>query len=346
MASLAGSVVHLVLQTITKAMTRAGATSLDDASAVDVMRRLGGYTNVIKDCIVRVLNRFGGNPRTEPLLGMALRLLNSRIPEMRVKAQTLLGRVRLRVGEPGEVCGAPTKARPEKPLGPGTYPELELKVPTIGWRGTADLLILSSERCEIIDFKTGQPDESHKFQLKVYALLWSRDSDLNPSGRLIDRLTVSYQSGEEEIDPPTVAELQSLENDLVVRRNAAIAALSEKPPQARPSIDNCRYCSVRHLCDEYWEQPTTISELGDSQFTDLQITIVARHGPSSWDGFIHQPGTASPGRKILLRTTGPEVEFAKNDRIRVLDVNVSAAPDPENAPLVLTMHSTSEAFIL
>src|SRR5882724_3317719 len=74
-ASLKGSVVHLALETVTKALARAGCRSVQDADAVQVMRGLGGYTKLISDCIQRALNRFADNPRAAPMLEIALRSL-------------------------------------------------------------------------------------------------------------------------------------------------------------------------------------------------------------------------------------------------------------------------------
>jgi hypothetical protein len=190
--SLTGSVIHLTLQTITKALARAGCDSLQHEDAVQVMRSLGGYTKVINNCIERILQRFASNPRASPMMEIAVRTLQSRIPEMRAQVQTLLGRIKLQKSSPLGVL-PDQGGRPRTPLGPGTYPELELRVPRIGWHGVADLLLLSNNSCSIVDFKTGEPDDSHRFQLRVYALLWSRDVDLNPAGRKVDRLTLSYR---------------------------------------------------------------------------------------------------------------------------------------------------------
>jgi hypothetical protein len=135
------------------------------------------------------------------------------------------------------------------------------------------------------------------------------------------------------------------------RREAAAAALGADPPQARPSIDNCRYCTVRHLCDEYW-QPATLKALtaaapNESAVTDLQITIVARHGPSSWDGILEQSRGPASGRPIVLRTkAGSELEFVKGDRIRVLDAYLAPIAGDDASPLVATIGSMSEIFTL
>jgi hypothetical protein len=350
MASLTGSVVHLALATLTKALVRGGCTSVEDAGAVQVMRELGGYSKLINDCVQRVLNRFADNPRTAPTLGVALRSLRSRIPQMRTEAQILLGRIKLHRGTAASGVDIAAKDRPRTPLGPGTYPEIELRAPGIGWRGTADLLTVSESSCEIVDFKTGGQDDTHKFQVRVYALLWRRDSELNPTARAVDRLTLSYSTGEVRVDPPTPTELDALERELHDRSQAASKALGARPPEARPSVENCRYCAVRHLCEEYW-QPATARALGaeDSKrapFMDLQVSIVARHGPSSWDGVIEVSQGVAAGKQIVLRTASPEAGFKSGDRIRVLNVHVSTVAGDESQPTVATLTATSEAFLV
>lgn len=349
-ASLTGSVVHLALETVTKALVRGGCTSVEDAGAVLVMRGLGGYTKLINDCVQRILNRFADNPRAAPILEVALRSLRSRIPEMRAEAQSLLGRVKLHGGVAPLGAAISTKDSRRTPLGPGTYPELELHAPCIGWRGTADLLTISDSTCEIVDFKTGAPGEAHQFQVRVYALLWSRDSELNPTARAIDRLTLSYRAGDVRVDPPNPTDLDALERELLDRRQAALKALRANPPEARPGVENCRYCAVRHLCEEYW-QPATARALGaaDSNrapFMDLQVSIVARHGPSSWNGVVEVSQSVAAGKQIVLRTAAPEVGFGIGDRIRVLNVHVSTGPDDESQPTVATLTATSEGFLI
>src|SRR5262249_23759519 len=147
---------------------------------------------------------------------------------------------------------------------------------------------------------------------------------------------------------PTKAELDVLERELNVRRHAAATALRARPPEARPSVEHCRYCSVRHLCDEYW-QPTTVLALAGAidttPFADVDMSIVGRQGPSSWDGILEQSRTVAPRRRVLMRTASPNRDFRVGDRIRVLGAHVSVAED-ESQPAVVTIGTMTETFLV
>ncbi len=349
MGSLTGSVVHLALEILTKALVRGGCSSADDVGAVQVMRELGGYSRLINECVQRVLSRFADNPRVAPRLDVALRSLRSQVPQMRAEAQSLVGRVKLRraVTASGETVA---RDHLRRPLVPGTYSEIELAAHSIRWHGTVDLLTVTESGCEIVDFKTGAKDDAHEFQVRVYAMLWSRDCELNPTTRPVERLTLCYPTGEVRVDPPTSTELDALERELDDRRRAALRALGTLPPEARPSVGNCRYCAVRHLCEEYW-QPATARSLAaeDSDrapFMDLQVSIGARHGPSSWDGVVEVAQHVPTGRQIVVRTPSPEVGFSSGDRIRLLNVHVSTVAEDTSHPAVGTLTAMSEAFLV
>jgi hypothetical protein len=113
-AALAGSVVHLALEIITKQLTRAGAPSQDHPLATQVLKELGGYTNIVKDCVERILRRFADNPRAVPLMEHAQRTLHGQVPSLRTRVQGMVpppplgwGRCRADCVSPDGVAGAP-----------------------------------------------------------------------------------------------------------------------------------------------------------------------------------------------------------------------------------------------
>jgi hypothetical protein len=205
---------------------------------------------------------------------------------------------------------------------------------------------MSTLGCEITDFKTGQEDPSHSFQVQVYALLWSLDRDRNPAGRLATRLTVAYPGKDLAVATPTSADLAELRADVANRSEAARVAVSREPAEARPSLPQCTRCGVRQLCTAYWELPGNPNAQQDApRRVDLQVTVAKQHGPSSWDAVIERaPGWPVNGG-VLIRTTG-DVTFRAGDRVRVLDAGLQA-PESEGSgtgPLVVTLSAASEIY--
>jgi len=341
--TLAGTVVHLALETITTALVRARCPSVDDAAAPQVLKALGGYTKVVHICIDRVLERFARNPRASGILEYATRSLRALVSDLRSQTQAMLCRVRLPEVVPAQQRTTTSGSR--APLGLGAFTEVELHAFEIGWKGNADLIVISPASCEITDFKTGTKEESHRFQLDVYALLWSLDTALNPEGRLADRLILRYANSDLMLPAPTEGKLRELREELVARRDAAHHAVARIPPEARPHKDACRYCNVRHLCDQYWTVDVQLQMKEDSaprKFSDVEVTVVGRHGPLSWDVLIEVTQIAVKEKAAILRMT-ENTELRKGSRLRILDAGV--AIDAENpGPAIVTIGTLSEVY--
>lgn len=349
LSTLAGTVVHFALEAITKGLVRAGCSSVQDPTAFQVMKDLGGYTKVVNDCIDRVLERLAANPRAKRLLEFAARSLRAQVSDLRMRTQTMLCRVRLpRVAHPPTEGNAP---RARAPFTADVFPELGLRATQIGWKGKADLLVVGPDVCEITDFKTGAPDEGHRFQIQVYALLWSRDADLNPTGRRADRLILSYSTGDVQVAAPTQSELDALESELVARREAAQQAASRHPPEARPNPESCVYCGVRHLCNDYWTAETQRRMVNVSKdLVDIEVTISGRHGPSSWDAVVECSSIANRGQPILLRADNLPFSLYPGQMVRFLSVHLSEpteqALDSAQPAVIGTMGAGSEVFVV
>jgi hypothetical protein len=216
------------------------------------------------------------------------------------------------------------------------------------------MLTLSNTQCEIRDFKTGAPKEKHKLQLWTYALIWARDLDLNPSGRIADKLVLSYDESDVELQAQEASKLFSLEDEIKGRSAAALAHLQSCNPQAQTSLENCTHCAVRHLCEEYWHwraRQFPKSESAKGRYVDVQIKLSSQHGCSSWDGVVESCPTMKAGGPILLRTENRGFDLHPGQRFRLLNVHASIPGGEEDAesgyPLIVaTMGSRSEAFSL
>ena len=354
-ATLEGTVVHLSLKRITRALVGSGCASLSGESAILTLRELGGYTAVVMASVETALKPYKSNPRAYPMVEGIYRRLSARVPELRLRVQRLLTRIPLTGRHPSELAPDSNHpgAEPRLKLLPGCHSEVEVRATEMGWRGQADLLTVSGKGCEIRDFKTGAPKQEHESQVRAYALLWARDSDLNPSGRLADKLILSYNEGDTEIPAPKEDELSSLEDELRSRTAQALTSLQADPPEARPNPQNCEFCHVRHLCEEYWHQYARQQESGklaNSRFCDVQTGLTRQHGPSSWDGVIESGQDLDIGAPILLRTNNPQFELKPGHRVRLLNVHIRVPetdPIEDKQPIVVaTMGAISEAFLV
>ena len=345
LAALGGTVVHLALERITKALVEAGCGSVQDPAAVEVMRTLGGYTQIIGDCIQAVQARAATNPRASRVADFVNRSLRAQVPDLRARTQRLLSSVRVPDVRVSRAQARQTGRNAYRtPLAEGIYAELELRVPTLRWKGKADLLVIAPTSCGLTDFKTGAPDQAHEFQLQVYALLWSRDLELNPSGRRADRLNVAYSSGQREVVAPEEGRLKELEHEVLARRDAAIRSVSHHPPEARPSIEHCGYCAARHLCSEYWDVhlKTNGHQQADRRFGDLEVTVTGRHGPASWDAVEEVSGWLPHGKSVVLRTSD-DLSLQRNQRLRIVDAGITVDED-EAQPAVVTVGVLTEIY--
>lgn len=349
--ALAGMVVHMSLETITGHLIKSGCGSVQDAGAIQVMRMLGGYTKVVDACIDRVLATFVDNPRAKHLMEFATRSLRNQVGELRTRTQTMVSRIRLPATVARRGAGIPRPTR--GPLKAGVFPELSLRATQIGWKGKADLLILSPDVCELTDFKTGAATETHRLQIETYALLWSRDVELNPEARLVERLVLAYSRGNVVLPGPTGDELNALQVEMVARREAAIAAVSQLPPEARPDPSSCLRCGVRPLCEDYWMPATQLQMAAnqENQFLDIEVTITGRRGTASWDAIVERSAAIERGRPLLLQADHLPVLPRAGYRMRLLSVHLAETPRDESGfdpshPVIVNVGAGSEAFIV
>lgn len=223
-------------------------------------------------------------------------------------------------------------------LGVGSYPEVTLQSNEVRFLGRVDLMTLSSEETEIVDYKTGAPQSHHQDQLRVYALLWSLDAARNPAHRLATRLVIAYADGDELVSAPTVGELEDLASNLRGRIASADAALTERPPAARPSTEWCPTCAVRQLCEDYWTSEVSVSAaLTEGDRFDLDAAVLERNGSRSWI-----VASVNDNRRVLVRTLTESVEFSVGESIRVL--NLVLVEDEETDQVIGSMTTASEVF--
>lgn len=353
LSALLGQVVHSSVRTLSAKLAESGCRSASEADAVAVLTKVGGLSRVIQKAIETAFGEQSANPRgiaARPALRDAVL---AHLPQIREQIQVTLSRLHFGVSS---IRGEHPRRNQTRPSSFNrSYYEIELRAPQLGWVGVADYIGVFGDFCEIIDFKTGDPDEEHGLQLLVYALLWARDQKINPERRLANKLTISYRTGAVDVPVPSETELSELERQIGARTHDAREAISKSPTDALPSIENCCYCDVRHLCGAYWDPGTMrrLSKQTDTSipYTDLQATIIRRHAAKCWKGVVLSSPMLPPEKPILLRTSvfdnsiDDALSANPGATIRVLGARLSSDPAGDS-PTVLTMSEKSEAFLL
>jgi PD-(D/E)XK nuclease superfamily len=295
-AALRGWVVHRALSEVTGALVANGCGGISDARAITVLRELGGFTAVITRAIDAAMARTTGNFRMQAQAASVNLKFIRELPILREKLQLLLSQVRWASIRQKNLNSRPAAVQ-KNGLGPGVYHEMPLRARTLGWRGIADLVEVSNTHVTITEFKTGSHKEDHNHQLHTYSVLWRLDEQINPSGRVADRLQLSYPGKTISVSPLNFDEVQVLEAELFAKAARARADCTQSPPKANLGHNTCPLCPVRQLCDEYWSSGAIVAaDSSDDHYIDCELTITAARSAWSWDTTLQRV----PGRKDLV----------------------------------------------
>jgi hypothetical protein len=100
------------------------------------------------------------------------------------------------------------------------------------------------------------------------------------------------------------------------------------------------------LCDAYWT-PATQAKLQQSNdlhsLSDVEIEIVRKHGPLSWDAIIIASRSHAPGQSALLRTARP-FEFVIGSKLRVIDAAIATEKENGEQPVIISAVAFSELY--
>ena len=345
-AAAIGSIIHSTVENTVDFMQSRGISSSRDPGFVMMLRELGGWGKCVKDEVNRWLDKNASNPRFHRSKQRFVNEIETSKNQIQTKVKEIVNRLEIVGGykppKRSEVKEVKISSRPErKPLVNGSHAEKELISKSRKWKGYVDLIDVRSAGCKIIDFKTGDRKKEHRHQLHVYDLLWEEDSELNPDGKTVETMMLSYPDGSEEISPLEGTDRSDFSEALSLRTETAITHVSETSPVARTNYENCRFCDVRHLCSEYWQQAEHFDAenqcLSESQktFSDVEVEIVAKSGPSSWEVIIKSASTQGMVGPAKLKIESDAADIAIGDRVRVLSACVQMTGDQTRDMLVV-----------
>ena len=329
LAALTGRVVHRSAESILHSLASAGCKGLEDPASAVVLRDLGGISGVVHLQLEAELHELQPNPRAARMSDSLKRYMTEHVPSMRTTVQQLMRSVE-RIS-PRQQRALPAPYQPSR-LSPGTYPEQVVEDDALPFMGVIDLLEVTEDGAEITDFKSGSPEVAHEEQIRCYSALWRHDRARNPEGRPAMRLRIAYPSGSIDLALDGVDD-EATRDSLRTRISLATEALGREGPDASPSPDNCQYCSVRHLCNEYWESGT--NEARTNTF-DLELEVQELRTANS--ATVQLPRNSS-NATILGQIDG----IGPGDRVRALELYRSV--DEDTAEVRLRAGPQSELFV-
>jgi hypothetical protein len=342
-ASIFGQIIHASVARIVVNLAKDGCTSLQDPRAMVSLKAMGGYSKIISEVASSILARLSDNPRFIPITDYVTSTVRMRIPQIRQHVQVLISRMvwngSARLPANAGVNPGQVQTSRRKPLAAGTHFEVKLRDEELKWNGVADMIDFSADECVITDFKSGEESEFHALQIRVYALLWLRDVELNPRATRASKLILSYARGDKV--SPGISEIDAdvLDNDLRIRSELVRSSFDGDKTKAILSDENCAQCQVRHLCREYWTSERKISrptKSRDCYFDDLEVVVTARRADRTWEADCKISNILSAPVRVLVRISSEALPLAchlnPGTRLRLIDALVS--PGEENIPLV------------
>lgn len=339
-SAIAGTTVHRGVELVVRALRVQGCRSVRDADAVAALRELGGFTEVVRTALDEELAKHEDNPRMARRLPVMRSRLQQQVPAMREALQVLTSRITIASPPDGASQRGASGVGEfgSRAVTEGSYSEVKLASAELRYRGWADLLTVDSEGAEIVDIKTGVAQSHHVDQVVRYGLLWNLDRLTNPNRLPVRKLQLSYPSG--DADVPVPQDWGAVAANLKAQILEADQEIAAARPAARPS-EACTYCSVRHMCEEYWSSPQSAIP-SPSSFGDADLTLVSRNGPSSW--LARWSTRATTGGGVLLRTKEGDERLLPGRRVRLLGVAVRI--DPDLNLVVVSTTAWSEIYFL
>lgn len=344
-AALFGDIIHDALDRIIKALAAAGCDSSNSASAIAVLKKIGGYTVAAEQALAARITRLADNPRIDDERRERFQQhLEDRLAEARTEIQGYLSRMVLvpygsSTGNASSAGHARASGRGvRRPLGVGSHPEAALQADRLRVKGRVDLLTVTHDRVNIVDYKTGAANPGHLDQLRFYAVLWDQDEIANEACTSLGTLTVSYPANEVTIEAPDGEAMQSMAGSIRSRVEAADGHVLSDTPVAVPG-EHCAMCPVRSLCHVYWQSAVPApAAVATGMWFDYEGVVGQQNGIKSWWMINAVRGTT----ELLLRTSAPGHKLESGQKLRVLGLRRDE--DPEVGVTTATLTAVSEVF--
>lgn len=177
-------------------------------------------------------------------------------------------------------------------------------------------------------------------------MLWSEDSDRNPSRLPVQKLQIVYANGAVTVAVPNDAQMQTFRRGLIDSSELVRSALNAATVPANPSRENCRHCPVKLICQPYWESLPGNSSV--EHLSNNQVTLIEARGDRAWLANVTASSALEVNQKVVVRNYEGGKAFWGEMRpglsVRLTD-GVLSSFDENDIP-VINLSMMSEALFL
>jgi hypothetical protein len=199
--------------------------------------------------------------------------------------------------------------------------------------GYLDLLLTNEDIDHIIDYKTSKTiHDEYWEQLSLYAWLWSRSAKNLRKGDC--RIEVISGANLSESRIIKIEDLPVVQMRVLDRIKKAELSLTGEIA-AKPSIDSCRFCTVKVMCNSYWTMNE--NQWTEAKWSDMRIRTLGNLGGNAWSVLMLSDST--PAMLIVGDRDDGSIEIGQELRL----LNAYKNEDEETG-VVIRLSQNSEIF--
>ena len=332
-AQVKGIVVHEVVSMIMNSVQN--SSELAETSVMSFLKERGGYLELLKIILEKELLSVNSNPRAELMVESIKREILSDLSELRGQVQYFVkesinklpaASSRVENEEINEMASTTFQIPPIN----SEYKIVDSEFPIEGY---LDLLLTNEVIDHIIDYKTSKTiHDEYWDQLSLYAWLWYRSAKNLRKGDC--RIEVISGANLSESRIIKIEDLPTIQMNVLDRIENAEQSITGEIA-AKPSIDSCKFCAVKVLCNPYWNMNENQS--AEAKWSDMRIRTIGSLGGNAWSVSILSDDT--PAMLIVGDRDDGSIEIGQELRL----LNAYKNEDEETG-VVIRLSQNSEIF--
>jgi len=347
--SLIGTSIHKTIERLIYIMKESECNKINDQNWQKVKSKIITIKELFKNIVQDQISKCLVNPRNKRSKEDYEIFIDDNIQNIMFKVKSMVSKINLtnsRINQNKKTNDLDFE------LLNANLTEFKINSNDLNLFGYIDFLKIKDDVIEIYDFKTGSTKEKDREQLLLYSLIWKYDEIHNPTSRKASKLTLVYENKDTDISPLNDLELktkaESLKNEITNLKND----IKNSSFIARPTYDNCNFCSVKQLCDNYWsyldQNKIDLSTITNNYTnSDIEINEISKD-QDRWYAKVSLSNIFAKNQNIVIENRGEYslnrdiLNNAKN--VRILNFDYYPENDETSIENRIVLNKFSEVF--